>query len=239
MARLAAAQPDFASKQGQYRFWRHIFRDLLLRGLAFRLLARVAVIGRENLPVAGPALLIYNHMHGIDPIVIVGAVRPPFAVPLSKIENFAMPIFGTCLRLYGAYPVRRGAVDRAALGNTIALLEAGQVVLMAPEGTRQPALIRGKDGAAYMAAYTGVPIIPIGVEGTLGFGQNLKRLHRTEISLTVGRGFRFSQRGDLAREALPALTEAMMYQLAALLPAARRGHYAELANGKTDLLEWL
>jgi len=71
-------------------------------------------------------------------------IRPRFAVPMSKIENFKLPIIGPLLRMWGAYPVRRGQTDVTAIERSLDLLRKGNLIMIAPEGTRQPALIKGK-----------------------------------------------------------------------------------------------
>lgn len=230
--------PDFAWRQERYRAPRHFIRDFLLRTLAFNILARVRADGLHHVPDHGPAILIYNHTNAIDAVVVAGVVRPRFIVPMSKIENFSLPIFGQLMRLWGAFPVRRGQFDRMAIQFTIDLIHAGHLVLIAPEGTRQPALIRGKDGVAYTATRTGAPIVPVGIDGTTAFTSNLKRLRRTPITLRFGSPFRFRQRA-VPRDHLGPLTDAAMYQLAALLPEARRGYYRDPSQAPSDLIELL
>lgn len=241
MTARTTVSADFAFRQERYTPWRRFIRDFLLRTLAFNVLARVEVTGLENIPPTGPALLINNHIHAIDPVVIVGAVRTRFVVPMSKVENFSLPIFGALMRRWGAYPVRRGQYDRQAVQNTIDLLRCGHVVLIAPEGTRQPALARAKDGYAYASARTGAVVIPAAIDGTREFTSNLRRLRKTVIRLQFGRPFYFNpscfkQTGGISRDDLTQMTDEGMYQLARLLPENRRGHYADLSKATTDTL---
>src|ERR1043166_8305590 len=141
---------DFAAQQDRYTASRRFIRSVLLRGIAFHSLAQVDVQGLENIPAVGPMLIMINHISGIDPAVAMGIVGPRFVVPMSKIENFRIPVLGQLMQWWGIFPVHRGEVDRAALQITVDLLQAGILVLMAPEGTRQPALIEGKDGVTYV-----------------------------------------------------------------------------------------
>lgn len=235
-SRIVAA--DFAWRQARYRAPRHFIRDFLLRTLAFNILAHVRAEGLPHVPVDGPAILIYNHTHAIDAVVVAGVVRPRFIVPMSKIENFSLPIFGQLMRLWGAFPVRRGQIDRMAIQFTIELIEAGHLVLIAPEGTRQPALVRGKDGVAFTATRTGATIVPVAIEGTTAFGGNLRRLRRTPISVRFGQPFRFRKRA-VPRDQLGPLTDAAMFQLAALLPEERRGYYQDMSQAHSELIELL
>ena len=236
---MAIVTADYPFRQERYTLWRYVIRDFLLRTLGFHVLVKVDVQGLDHIPADGPTLLIMNHIGAIDPVVVVGAVTPRFAVPMSKIENFSLPIFGRLLRFWGAYPVRRDQVDRPAVQNTLDLLREGHLVLIAPEGTRQPALIRAKVGAAYAATRTGATIIPIGIDGTREFTHNLKRLRQTQITLRIGRAFRFRRQGQVPRRQLPPMMDEAMYRIAALLPEHRRGYYADLPNATTDTIEFV
>ncbi|HRE46605.1 MAG TPA: lysophospholipid acyltransferase family protein [Aggregatilineales bacterium] len=236
---MTLVSADFAFRQDRYRAWRYFIRDVLLRSLAFHLLAKVEVRGFDHIPLSGGTIVLFNHIDAIDPVVILGVVRPRFAVPMSKVENFSLPIFGTLMKRWGAYPVHRDRTDKQAVQNTISLTEQGHLVLIAPEGTRSPALIRGKDGAAFAAVRTGATIVPAAIDGTPALLSNLKRLRRTPITITFGRAFRFNAQGDVPRQALTVMTDEAMYRLAALLPPERRGVYSDLDKATTKTLEFL
>lgn len=232
---------DFATRQDRYAASRRFIRDVLLRGIAFRLLVRVDVHGLEHIPPAGPTLLMINHINGIDPAVVMGVVGPRFAVPMSKIENFRIPVVRQLMQWWGVYPVQRGEVDRTALQNTVDLLKAGNLVLISPEGTRQPALIEAKDGITYVAIKANATVVPVGIEGTREFVHNLKRLRRTHITVNIGRAFRFRTNGRerIPRADLSHMTQEAMYQLAMLLPEYRRGFYSDLSKASTGTLEFV
>ena len=188
-------------------------------------------------------MLIFNHISGIDPAVIMGVVRPRFLVPMSKIENFRVPVVGLLMRWWGIFPVRRGEVDRTALQNAVDLLKLGNLVLMAPEGTREPALSEGKDGITYVALKANAAILPCGVEGTREFVHNLKRLRRTRVTVTFGPAFRFrssaASNGRVPRPEMTHMTHEAMYQVARLLPEQRRGYYQDLSQATTEKIEFL
>jgi 1-acyl-sn-glycerol-3-phosphate acyltransferase len=238
---VALVSADFAYRQERYNFWRRLIRDFLLQTLAFHILVTVKTSGMEHIPHEGPTIVMMNHIGGIDPVVVLGAVKPRFVVPMSKIENFRLPIFGQLMQLWGAYPINRGEVDRAALQHTVELLKAGNLVLMAPEGTRQPALIEGKDGITYVAIKAGAMIVPVGLEGTREFTQNLKRVRRTPITLNFGPAFRFRTGGRerIPRAEMGRMTHEAMYQLARLVAPQRRGFYNDLSKATTDTLEFV
>ena len=68
----------------------------------------------------------------------------------------------------GAFPVHRGAADRAALEAAESVLRAGEPLVLFPEGTRQEGPVIGEllEGAAFLAARTRAPIVPVGIAGT-------------------------------------------------------------------------
>lgn len=220
--------PSRAYNHAQHEPMRRVLR-WMLANIGFRWLAKVDRIeGLENVPANGPAILMINHIAFVDPIVVLGNL-PRNIVPMAKAEVSRIPIWGIFPGLWGAIPVHRGALDREALLRALAVLAAGEIVLVAPEGTRHEALQDAKGGIAYLAYKSGAPIVPVAVEGTQGF-PSLSRKRWTQPGAVVqfGKAFRFRPVvGRLPREALKQMTEEAMYRLAALLPAARRGRYAE------------
>ncbi len=231
---------DFARQQERYTTARRFFRDCLL-WIGFHTLVKADIRGLEHIPPAGPTIVMMNHRGAVDPFVVLGAVRPRFIVPMSKIENFRIPVIGQLMKWWGVYPVRRGEVDRAALQNTVDLLKHGNLVLMAPEGTRQPAMIEGKDGMTYVAIKANAVIVPVGIDGTREFLHNLKRLRRTRITMNFGPAFRFrtGRRDRIPREEMGQMTNEAMYQLAKLLPEPLRGVYGDLSKATTETIEFV
>lgn len=230
----------FDEDQRRYTRWRMFARGVLLRGLAFHLVAKVGTYGMaEHLPASGATILMMNHVSGIDPFVVMGAVGPRFVEAMSKIENYQVPLLGTLMRLWGCYPVLRGEIDRRALEFTIKLLNEGNLVLIAPQGTREPAISTVKDGMAYLAVKTGATIVPVGLKGTADVMRSVKHLRRTPITLTFGRAFRFRSQGRVVRAELPIMTREAMYQLAPLVDEQQRGVYADLSQATTNMLEFV
>jgi len=162
---------------------------------------------------------------------LAGAVMPRELVIMSKVENFRHPLFGIIARLYGAFPVSRGEVDRQAIRRSLEVLAAGEALLMAPEGTRsgQGQLQEGHGGMTFIALRADTPILPMAIIGGERFWANLTRLRRTPVKIVIGKAFRFSPgRKRARREIMSKMTEEGMYQLASLLPPERRGVYSNL-----------
>lgn len=212
----------------------------MIDNVAFRFLVKVdRVEGIEHIPVRGPGIIMINHIAFVDPIVTMG-VMPRNIVPLSKVEAYRYPVFGIFPALWEAIPVHRGEFDRKALRSAMQVLEAGEMVLVAPEGTRGPALQRGKEGVAFLAQRTGAPILPVAIEGTEGFPTLplSRRWRQPGAVVRFGRPFRF--RTDLGRpnrEGLRRMTDQAMCMLARMLPDKRRGVYADAECAEVDLVD--
>jgi 1-acyl-sn-glycerol-3-phosphate acyltransferase len=226
-----------------FRSRRDFFRKVIFDGFALKCLWDLTVTGLENIPATDPAIIMMNHLAAIDPIVAIGSVRPRYVVPMSKIENFQHPLVGIIARTWGAYPVRRGEIDREALKIAMKLMEAGEITLIAPEGHRNTGLQRPHDGLAYIATRAADPvIIPTAV---FNHETWLKDMfipwRRTPVHVSFGPGFRIRTEGRrrIPREELHQMTDEMMYQLALLLPERNRGEYADLSRMTTRYLEFV
>ncbi len=225
-----------------FRFRRHFMRDILFDKLVRTVFWDVKIEGLENIPPEGPAILMINHVTAADPVAVLGATRPRFVVPMSKIENFWNPFSSILVRSWGAYPVRRGTVDREALRIAEKLLEAGELTLIAPEGTRHPALGRPRHGLTYIAVRTNAIVVPTAIYNLETWLKDLViPWRRTEVHVHYGRPFRLKKGGRkrIPRAELHRMTDEMMYQLAALLPERNRGEYADLSRATTDYLEFV
>jgi len=189
--------------------------------------------GTENIPQQGPLIVYFNHVNFVDPALAVALVQRE-VIPLSKEENLHHPVLGPLARLYGVIPVRRGEADVEAFKSSLAVLRAGQALLMAPEGTRSGhgRLQEAKDGLVRLAVRTEAVVVPMALVGQEGFRDRLRRLGRTRVSCWVGKPFRFLRSGDgrLSHREWKSMTNDAMGELAALLPPANRGYYSELAE---------
>lgn len=205
-----------------YRLLRRIVLGLL------RLLCRLKVEGVERVPAEGPLLLVSNHLHWLDTPVL-GVTVPRRATVFAARKWERRPIARWVLRTLGnAIFVYRGEVDRQALRKALAVLKDGGVLAMAPEGTRSDtgALQQAKEGTAYIAARTSVPLVPVVAyvqEKT--FSSLLRR--RAEVHVIYGPPFALpSTPGRVSKKQLQEFTEQIMLVLAAMLPPAYRGVYS-------------
>ena len=215
--------------------------NALIRLLARLLLVRVQVTGLEHVPKEGRLMIMFNHINFLDGPLVLGII-PRDTVAMTKYETFRDPILGPLAWLYGAFPVRRGEVDRRALQRAREVLVQGTALLYSPEGHRSGhgRLQRAKHGLAYIALQTEAMILPVAVTGVEDFWRNVRRLRRTDVQITIGRPFRFAASQEpLSRDLRRELTAQAMYQLAKLLPAHYRGFYNDLSQAAEGRLRFL
>ena len=149
---------------------------------------RLRVEGREQVPREGAFVLAPVHRSFIDFALVSGVTRRRMRY-MGKDSLFRLAPFAWFIRHLGAYPVHRGTADREALRRSIEVVRGGEPVVIFPEGTRRsgPRIESLFEGAAYVAARTGVPIVPVGIGGSeraLPKGRRLPRPVR--IQLVVG-----------------------------------------------------
>lgn len=196
--------------------------------LLFKILTRWEVEGRDNLPPGGPLLVVFNHLSHLDPALLI-ATLPWRITGLAVAGLREVPVTGFLLRLGGAIWVNRGHYDREALRKALAVLERGDVLVIAPEGriSVTGALERGKTGPVFLAQRANVPILPIGITGTEDVPEKLKRFQRLHLRVIIGQVFRLPERppGRSRKEQLRANSDFIMRRLAELLPEKYRGVY--------------
>jgi 1-acyl-sn-glycerol-3-phosphate acyltransferase len=194
--------------------------------LLFRLLAPVTVEGLENIPRSGAMLLAANHLSLLDvPVLFTVLPRRGICIATESLRrHFWARWF---LDMGDTIYVRRGEADREALARSLAVLRAGGLLGVAPEGTRSRTggLAKGLTGVAYLAAEAGAPVLPIAAYGQEQIAANLRRLRRTRVHVRIGAPIALSP-GDRTAARLEQDTARVMTAVAALLPPAYRGVYA-------------
>jgi putative phosphoserine phosphatase / 1-acylglycerol-3-phosphate O-acyltransferase len=192
--------------------------------------ARIEFEGIENIPSSGPAIVVFNHRSYFDPTVmaLVIAKAGRNVRGLGKKEVFDVPLVGRLMKASGGIRVDRGTGSDEPLEAAIAAVEAGEVLMIAPEGTipRGPAffdpVLKGRWGAARIAAATGAPVIPVGLWGTEKVWPRSSRLpkfsltDRPLVTATVGPPVPLKYRNP------DADTKRIMKAISALLPPEAR-----------------
>ena len=133
----------------------------------FKIWLRWEVSGRENIPEDGPVVIAANHLSLLDPPVL-GAAATRKVHFMAKSELFKPAWFGALIRKLGAFPVRRGAMDRDAIKTGLTILKENKVLAVFPEGTRSKTgeLGRAGGGAFMMAVKRKAKIVPAYIYGT-------------------------------------------------------------------------
>ena len=146
---------------GEVRYWLYFFSWILAR-VVFFILFGLRLRGTENIPARGGLLIASNHQSFLDPIIVGIALGPWRQVHYMARDTLFVGPFGWLIRIYNAFPVRRGGADHRALKEARARLEAGLPVLVFPEGTRSRdgRLQKIRPGAAQIALSCRVPVLP-------------------------------------------------------------------------------
>ncbi len=181
----------------------------------------------DKIPTDGGAIIVFNHRSYFDPTVmgLLMAKAGRSVRGLGKKEVFDVPVIGNVLKAIGGIRVERASGSHEPLERAADALRGGECVMMAPEGTipRGPAFfdpeLKGRWGAAKLAAATKVPVIPVGVWGTEKVWPrstrlpNVVTLNRPRVTVVVGDPV------DLKYRSADKDTQRIMQAISALLPA--------------------
>jgi 1-acyl-sn-glycerol-3-phosphate acyltransferase len=198
-------------------------------GRVMRRIWDVEISGATRVPVAGPVVMVGNHIGFLDgPLMAILGPRPVHA--LTKQELFTGPL-GAFLRATGQIPQDRDQVDPLALRTAIAVLRAGGLVGVFPESTRGDGTMRTvAGGAAYLAMVTGAPVLPVSFLGTRLPGSVSTFPPRgSRLVVTFGEPFEVAPRPWPRRTAeVRALTERIRLAVVENADAATRASGIEL-----------
>lgn len=206
------------------RFWYGLIRGLFV--VLFRLFGRVQVIGSEKVPAAGAFVLAPVHRSNIDFALTSLVTKRPMRY-MGKDSIWKSRLLGRFVTMLGAFPVHRGSADRDALKACIDIVSGGSPLVMFPEGTRQtgPVVHELFDGTAYVAAKTGVPIVPMGIGGSEAMlPKGAKRPRRSRLVLLIGDPIpppATTGSGRVPRSAVGALTVQLHGELQRLFDEAQ------------------
>jgi len=127
------------------------------------------------LPTSGPALVVANHVSGLDPLVLIAAADRPLRFMIAR-EQYDRWWLKWLFRSIGCIPIERTRNPRTALRFALNFLRQGEVVALFPYGRihlDDDPSIRIKRGVLYLAQSTGAPIIPVRIDGIQGKGFTL------------------------------------------------------------------
>ncbi len=147
---------------------------------------RVEKNGEENIKEKGAYLICANHRSNWDAPILVSYLKRKVYV-MAKAELFKNKFIKWFGRKCCVFPVKRGMRDIESIKYSLNLLKDGEILVIFPEGTRNGMEKNGKaqNGVAYMAIRTGVPVIPVGIQGEM---KPFKK-----VKLNIGEPLDFSQ----------------------------------------------
>jgi 1-acyl-sn-glycerol-3-phosphate acyltransferase len=204
----------------------------LICRVILRIVARIDQQEMNRIPASGGCLAVSNHLGRLDAILAI-ILSDRNDIILMVAEKYQKYWFWRwMMRQLDALWLDRHNPDFRALREVQKRLKAGGIAAIAPEGTRSPTaqLQPGKPGVAYLAAKTGVPIVPMSIVGTEDkeVYRRLRRFRRLHITIRVGEPFTLPMMPRQNRdEFLQQNTDEMMCRIAALLPPKYRGVYAD------------
>jgi 1-acyl-sn-glycerol-3-phosphate acyltransferase len=223
---LAAApgrHQEFAiepTRQPAYRIMRFLFNAIL------RLWFRPHVVGQEHIPATGPVILAPVHRSFADfGFTSVCTRRKLFF--MAKDSLWKNKGLGKLLLYLGVFPVHRESADREAMQRAEEILTRGQVLVLFPEGTRRegPTIENLMEGAAFLSARTGAPIVPIGIGGSdLSMPKGSAIPKPMTIQVVVGPAIAPPARtgkGRVSRSAVHAASEELVGELQAAYDEAK------------------
>ncbi len=202
-----------------YRFLR------MLVHLLNRLLFRTTVEGADQVPTTGPVIIAPVHRSFID-FFVASEVTGRKLHYMAKDSLWNNRLLARILPTVGAFPVHRGSADRESLRRAQHVLEAGEVLILFPEGERRtgPVVQDLHEGVAFLSARTGATVVPVGIGGSASVMPKGKRIPRPRhIHLVVGPPIPPPDRteaGRIPRSRLHRLTEALAESIQGLYDRA-------------------
>ena len=198
-----------------------------LQRITLRSFSTWRVIGLANVPKTGPLIIAANHQSNFDPSLL--SVSIPRKVNfLAKSSVFIGGVVNYLLKAYGAHPVSRNSIDLKAYRWATQLLKQGNVIVIFPEGTRNPkSMNHPKKGAAKLAMATNAKIIPVGITGTEKLGTLLRVFNPTgKLTVNIGTAIDPNNYPELIQNNdSEAFLDIVMKEIAKLVPSEYRGIY--------------
>ena len=193
----------------------------------------------EHVPAKGPLILVVNHVNFLEVPVLLSHLAPRPISAMVKADNWEHFWARKFFEFGNSIPIRRGEIDFEAFRLARAALKNEKIVVIAPEGTRSNdgCLQKGRTGIVLLALRSGAALQPLVYYGGERFRENVKHLRRTDFHIVTGSPFRLNpERAGLERSVREEITTEIMYQMAALLPAAYRGVYSDLSRARQEYL---
>ena len=200
--------------------------------LCFNTFGRLDVTGQESVPPYGPLIVVSNHLSFTDPPLLVAGI-PRALHFISKRPWFSGPLARYAMGQLHVSPFDRSSSRIDAVRTVLGLLDRDQAVVVFPEGHRSPdhTLKEGMLGVVYIAMKSQAPILPVGLTGTEKLRAWRMPVPLCRLSANIGQPFTPPViEGRPSREVMHSILDMIMGRIAALLPEAYRGVYADAVS---------
>ena len=172
---------------GFYRFIKNVLTPF------FRFFGRMNIIGKENIPKSGGAIIACNHIGVLD-VFLLSAVFPRQIYYLSKKEWFSVPVLKNLIKALGAIPLDRGGKDVGALKHAIDRIKEGKQIAIFPQGHRYPGINPSqtvpKNGVSLIAYKAHADVIPVCIKT-----KDVKYRFLRKIDVIIGKPIPYSDLG--------------------------------------------
>ena len=165
------------------------------------ILFRTSVSPVGLVPAEGPVIIAPVHRSFID-FLVASEVSGRKSHYMAKDTLWKNATLGRVLSSLGAFPVHRDSADREALRRAQQVLEAGEVLILFPEGERRsgPVVEGLHEGVAFLAARTGAVVVPVGIGGSASVMPKGSKIPRPRhIHLDVGEPIAAPERSGSGR----------------------------------------
>jgi len=212
----------------------------LFRGLSDAVF-RVHAEPLASVPARGPLIIAMNHINILEIPLIYARLQPRPVRGLVLVDHWKNPVVAWGLNACGAIPLQRGSGNLGSINKALDALNAGEIILIMPEGTRSGngRLQYAHPGVVLLALKSKAPLLIIVTHGGEKYKDNLKKLRRTDFHFALGKPFILKAgNGAVDSQTRKQMLDEVMYQMAALLPPEYRGVYADLPDATPKCLEF-
>ncbi len=206
------------------------------------ILAKIQIRGSENIPKKSPFILVCNHFNRLDPPFVIFAIKRPINFLMASDQTVETQLMWAPW-LYGFIPTNRQNIAPTTIKKSLAAIKKGEIVGIFPEGTATEKYLQPvKNGAAFLALRTNVPILPMSLIGMDDIWNNWFKGIKPKLQINIGKPFfpKPLPKGRKDRnEAIKKTGEEIMCRIAALLPKEYHGIYTgdvRINNFRVDVL---
>lgn len=205
------------------------------------LLCRIDDAELEKVPQKGPLIIFTNHVNLLEIPILYTHLQPRRVHGMLLAERWKLPVLNWALDVSETIPLHRGEADITAVRKGLEYLQNGEMLVIAPEGTRSHdgRLGLARPGVVLLALHSRVLLLPVAYFGAEKYKENLRKLRRADFHIRVGKPFHLETGGEKVTGAVRQhMLDEMMVQLAAILPPEYRGVYADMGKSTTCYLSF-